>query len=165
MTILNYLTRRNLAIGAAVLGVAFAGWCLAFEAVTRQLVAVDPVCTACHLPWEYSASERLSATKAHQATPTGGQAACVDCHLSKGFWNSAFAYTHFVSLTDLFGHLREVDAERKGVWTPPRAKTAYRVRDRMLTDDSVTSLHVVVQDPNSDAELYRSPEIPVRVGV
>jgi len=35
----------------------------------------------------------------------------------------------------------------------------------LLTDDSVPSLHVVVQDPNSDAELYRSPEIPVRLGV
>ena len=35
----------------------------------------------------------------------------------------------------------------------------------LLTDDSVASLHVVVQDPNNDAELYRSPEIPVRLGV
>jgi hypothetical protein len=34
-----------------------------------------------------------------------------------------------------------------------------------LTVDTVTSLQVVVQDPISDAELYRSPEIPVRLGV
>lgn len=36
----------------------------------------------------------------------------------------------------------------------------------LLTDDSVTAVHVVVQDPSTDAELYRSPgEIPVRLGV
>lgn len=35
-----------------------------------------------------------------------------------------------------------------------------------LSDDSVTALHVVVLDPATDAELYRSPsEIPVRLGV
>jgi hypothetical protein len=35
-----------------------------------------------------------------------------------------------------------------------------------LSDDSVTSLHIVVLDPATDAELYRSPsEIPVRLGV
>jgi len=32
-----------------------------------------------------------------------------------------------------------------------------------LSDDSVTSLHVVVLDPTTDAELYRSNEIPVQV--
>lgn len=37
----------------------------------------------------------------------------------------------------------------------------------MLTDDSeqVTSLRVVLQDPATDAELFRSAEIPVRLGV
>ena len=36
----------------------------------------------------------------------------------------------------------------------------------LLTDESVPSLRVVVQDPSTDAELYRSPtEIPVRLGV
>jgi hypothetical protein len=35
-----------------------------------------------------------------------------------------------------------------------------------LSDDTVASLYVVVQDPATDAELYRSPsEIPVRLGV
>ena len=33
-----------------------------------------------------------------------------------------------------------------------------------LTDDTVSSLRVIVQDPATDAELYRSPaEIPVRL--
>jgi hypothetical protein len=36
----------------------------------------------------------------------------------------------------------------------------------LLSDESVTSLRVVVQDPTTDAELYRSPaDIPVRLGV
>jgi hypothetical protein len=36
----------------------------------------------------------------------------------------------------------------------------------LLTDESVPSLRVVVQDPATDAELYRSPtDIPVRLGV
>lgn len=36
----------------------------------------------------------------------------------------------------------------------------------LLSDESVPSLRVVVQDPSTDAELYRSPtDIPVRLGV
>jgi hypothetical protein len=36
----------------------------------------------------------------------------------------------------------------------------------LLTDESVASLRVVVQDPTTDAELYRSPtDIPVRLGM
>ena len=36
----------------------------------------------------------------------------------------------------------------------------------LLSDDSVASLRIVVQDPATDAELYRSPaDIPVRLGV
>ena len=36
----------------------------------------------------------------------------------------------------------------------------------LLSDESVASLRVVVQDPTTDAELYRSPtDIPVRLGV
>jgi hypothetical protein len=36
----------------------------------------------------------------------------------------------------------------------------------LLSDESAPSLRVVVQDPSTDAELYRSPtDIPVRLGV
>ena len=36
----------------------------------------------------------------------------------------------------------------------------------LLTDESAASLRVVIQDPTTDAELYRSPtDIPVRLGV
>ena len=138
MQLSKYLTRRNGIIAGAVLAVAVLAWCLAFETVTRKVVAVDAVCTTCHLPWEFAPTARLTATRPHQATPQGGQAACVDCHLPKGFLNSANAWFHFVSLTDLFGHVRAIDEERKGEYVPMRAKTAYRVRDQMQEDDSRT---------------------------
>ena len=36
----------------------------------------------------------------------------------------------------------------------------------LLGDESAASLRIVVQDPTTDAELYRSPhDIPVRLGV
>ena len=36
----------------------------------------------------------------------------------------------------------------------------------LLSDESAASLRVVVQDPTTDAEVYRSPtDIPVRLGV
>ena len=36
----------------------------------------------------------------------------------------------------------------------------------LLSDESGTALRIVVQDPATDAELYRSPaDIPVRLGV
>jgi hypothetical protein len=36
----------------------------------------------------------------------------------------------------------------------------------LLSDESVASLRVVVQDPTTDAELYRSPtDIPIRLGL
>ena len=36
----------------------------------------------------------------------------------------------------------------------------------ILSDESIKSLRVVVQDPSTDTELYRSPvDIPVRLGI
>lgn len=139
MQVSPYVTRRNMTIAAgAVLAIAFAAWSLVYETVTRTVVAADSVCSYCHLEWEYSPFARASATKVHPATPKGGQATCVDCHLPAGFWNAAFAYFHFVSLTDLFGYIRSVDEERVGAYVPPRAKTAYRVRARLNETDSGT---------------------------
>jgi cytochrome c-type protein NapC len=134
----QFLTGRNITIAVGILVLAFAAWSVVFETVTRKVVATDAVCTYCHLEWEFSPSARLTATRPHNATPEGGQAACVDCHLPPGYFNAANAYLHFVSLTDLFGHVRHIAAEREGAWTPPRAKTAYRVRDRLQESNSVT---------------------------
>ena len=144
MSLKRFLTRRNLTVAGVAFLALFIGWNLAFEPVTRNLVATDAVCAYCHLEWEFSADTRLSATRPHPATPEGGQATCIDCHLPEGYWNSVNAYLHLVSLTDLFGQFRDIDGERVGTWTPYRAKTAYRVRDQMQAHDSNTcrSCHI-----------------------
>jgi len=124
----------------AVLVVLAVGWIIAYEPVTRNLIAQDGLCNYCHLPWEFNSDVRLTATRPHLAQPDEktSQARCVDCHLPEGWWNATYAYTHFLSITDLFGHFRDRDAERAGNWIPPRAATAYRVRDRLFEYDGVT---------------------------
>ena len=136
--LLDYRRIVNIAIG--VLVVLIIAWIFAYEPVTRKFVAQDAVCNYCHLPWEFNPDERLTASKPHQREhgQKGTQATCVDCHLPKGWWNTTYAYFHFVSFTDLFGHMRDRDAERAGDWIPPRAATAYRVRDRLYEYDGNT---------------------------
>ena len=132
--------RKAINIAIAVFAVLIVAWIIAYQPVTRNLVAQDALCTYCHLLWEFSPDVRLTATRPHQADPKVkiSQARCVDCHLPEGWWNTTYAYTHFLSITDLFGHFRDLDAERAGDWIPPRAATAYRVRERMYEYDSVT---------------------------
>ena len=136
--IFKYRKIVNAAIGAFVLLII--AWIFAYEPVTRNFIAQDAVCNYCHLPWEFNPDAKLTATRSHQAEhdQKQSQATCVDCHLPEGWWNTTYAYTHFLSFTDLFGHLRNRDAERAGDWIPPRAATAYRVRDRMYEYDGNT---------------------------
>lgn len=138
MRLPEFATRRVAIIAGTVVAVALIGWLFAYEPVTRNLIAQDDVCTYCHLEREYVPTVRMSWTKPHPATPEGGQARCVDCHLPEGFWPTTFAYFHFASFTDLLGGLRDIQTERTGDWIPPRAKTAYRVRDGLFADDSIT---------------------------
>lgn len=137
-------SRRWVIVIAVVVAVILIGWLFAYEPVTRNLIARDSLCTFCHLKQEYVATARMSWTRPHPASPRGGQARCVDCHLPEGFWPTTFAYLHFASMTDLLGHMRDVKTERKGVWTPPRAKTAYRVRKGLYANNSITcrSCHI-----------------------
>lgn len=118
--------------------IAIFSWLVAYEPVTRNLVATDWVCSYCHLEQEYDPLARNSMTKPHPATPEGGQARCVACHLPKGFWATTYAYTHFASATDLFGHFRDRVSERAGEWIPQSAARAYRTRDRLFEYDSNT---------------------------
>jgi nitrate/TMAO reductase-like tetraheme cytochrome c subunit len=137
---------RRGAIIAGVGGAAVIGWLFAYEPVTRNLVATEFVCSYCHLEQEYVPAARLSFSTPHPAAPKEGeeQARCVDCHVPEGFWATTFAYTHFVSVTDLFGRFRDRASERAGEWIPPSAARAYRVRDRLFAYDSVTcrSCHI-----------------------
>ena len=110
-----------------------------FEPLTRDVVSRDELCFYCHLEWEYNPKARLSWSKPMKAAKGSDNiASCVDCHLPPGLVNSVFAYTHFLSITDLFGRVRDIKGERKGKWTPQRAKTTYRVRDRFYEYDSIT---------------------------
>jgi hypothetical protein len=57
----------------------------------------------------------------------------------------------------------EMDQARKTVTLEPSKPVTVAF---LLQDETVASLRVIVQDPSTDAELYRSPtEIPVRLGV
>lgn len=135
---LRLFSNRIVMAAAAVAGVILIGWLFAYEPVTRNVLAQDAVCTYCHLEWEYDATVFMSATSPHPATPEGGQARCVECHLREGFWPTTYFYTHIASITDLLGHFRDRQAERSGDWIPIRAATAYRVRDRLFENDSAT---------------------------
>jgi nitrate/TMAO reductase-like tetraheme cytochrome c subunit len=123
---------------AGIVAVVLVTWCFAFEPVTRNYIAKDGLCTYCHLDRDYLYTARLSFTKQHPLDPEEGQriAHCVDCHLPEGFWATAFAYTHFASITDLYGHFRDRQGERDGDWIPLSAARAYRVRDRLHEYDS-----------------------------
>lgn len=133
-------SRRGAKIGGGILVVLLIGWCFAYEPVTRNIVAQDDVCTYCHLEREYQHTARMSFSMQHPVEPKAGDriASCVDCHLPKGFWATTFAYTHFASATDLYGHFRDREGERAGDWIPFSAARAYRVRDRLMEYDSET---------------------------
>ena len=134
--ILQY--RMTLMVLAGVGVVVIVGLLLALQPITRNIVAQDALCNACHLPEEYNPDFRLTASRPHLAIADQpqSQAECIDCHLPEGWLNSIYAYTHFVSFTDLFGYGRDLKAERAGDWIPPRAATAYRVRDKLFAADS-----------------------------
>lgn len=139
MQIQRLFSRRVYIAAAALAAVLLVGWLFAYQPVTRNLVARDALCTYCHIEQEYIPTLLASVAKPHPRTPDGGgHARCVDCHLPKGFWATTYAYTHFASLTDLFGHFRDRDLERAADWIPPRAATAHRVRVRMYEYDSPT---------------------------
>jgi cytochrome c-type protein NapC len=112
------------------------------QPVTRELIAQDGLCSYCHVATEYRPEAYLSYSKFHPPQKIENyqnkQARCIDCHLLEGYLSSLAAYTHFISLTDLFGHFRYRTSERSGAWMPPRQVAAYRVRDRLFEYDSET---------------------------
>ena len=140
--ILKQTSQYGYVVAGSIILLLLLGVLAVIQPVTRKYVATDKVCTHCHVQQEYLYSARMSFTKQHppKARLKAGQspAHCVDCHLPKGIVNTFFAYTHFVSITDLFGHFRDREAERAGDWIPLSAARAYRVRDRMKEYDSET---------------------------
>ncbi len=150
---------RAIEFAAIGIGLILVVTAATFEPLTRTLVAVDDVCTYCHVEQEYRSDVRLAYSKDHPLPPTQAepatpvteneaeakqQAACAQCHLPPGLINTLYAYSHFASLTDLFGHFRDRNAERDGAWLPPRQVAAFRVRDRLYEYNSSTcrSCHI-----------------------
>lgn len=130
------------AVAGSIILVVLLGILAVIQPVTRNYVATDQVCVHCHVQQEYLYSARMPFTRQH---PPGAKlkeghapAHCVDCHLPKGIINTFFAYTHFVSATDLFGHFRDRQGERAGDWIPLSAARSYRVRARLKEYDSET---------------------------
>lgn len=146
MPLSSIASNRFAVVIGAIFTVGLIAWLFAYEPVTRNLVASEAVCIYCHLEQEYASTARLSFSSAHPAEPKEGEPAarCVDCHVPEGFWAATFTYTHYLSVTDLFGHFRDRASERAGEWIPAAAARAYRSRDRLFEYDSVTcrSCHI-----------------------
>lgn len=156
MTNGRLISRRGLIILIGIFAFLLIFWLFAFEPITRNYVATNHTCIHCHVAREYLYSARMSFTSMHppqkyldKGVPARLKnrvpARCVDCHLPKGRFRTIFAYTHFLSITDLFGHFRDRQAERAGQWIPLSAARAYRVRARLKEYDSVTcrSCHIM----------------------
>ena len=131
---------------------------VAFEPITRNVISTDAWCLHCHESTEYSPFVRMPFTSVHPPKPDEGEyptvtaadniggvregvalpARCIDCHLPEGTIASAYAYTHYLSATDLFGHFRDREGERSGDWIPMSTARAYRVRDKLFQHDSKT---------------------------
>jgi len=148
--------RRGLIILCSVVAVLFIICSFTFEPVSRHYMAADNICIYCHLKREYLHTARMSFTSIHppkkrldagvpERLKDRVPAKCVDCHLPHGLFATVYLYTHYVSITDLFGHFRDRQGERAGDWIPLSAARAYRVRTRLKEYDSATcrSCHIM----------------------
>ena len=142
----NFISRRFLSFTLVVFLMLLVTGYFGLEPVTRKYVATDANCGFCHVQREYLYSAWMSFTRRHPPETEADQspARCADCHLPEGFLNTAYLYTHFVSITDLFGRFRDREGERAGDWIPLSAARAYRVRERLLEHNSTTcrSCHI-----------------------
>ena len=146
MSIRNIVSRRITAIILTVSLLVLVSLSFVWEPATRKYAATDAICGYCHVEREYLYAMRMSFTRQHPVETEANQAParCVGCHLPKGFLNTVYFYTHFVSITDLFGRFRDREGERAGDWIPLSAARAYRVRERLLEHNSTTcrSCHI-----------------------
>ncbi|NQU61321.1 MAG: NapC/NirT family cytochrome c [Rhodospirillales bacterium] len=144
MFLSKFFTGRPVLVTLAIVIVAvMIGVLVAFEPVTRSFVAQDTTCLTCHEDSEYNAASTVlwdgfkPLTRPHKATPEGGQATCVSCHVPEGMLGSAYFYTHVLTLTDFFGRVHEPIADRQQApWVPPVARRAFVARDGFLENDS-----------------------------
>ncbi|MEE8392863.1 MAG: NapC/NirT family cytochrome c [Rhodospirillales bacterium] len=109
---------------------------LIFVPATRAITASQIVCLGCHETAEYDPKARPAVSKGHADKHDDRPATCVQCHVSEGFVESVYVYTHIFSNTDLLGNWRAAAKDRAGPYYPPIARRAYAVRDAMQAADS-----------------------------
>lgn len=100
-----------------------------------QLTTTDAFCAgACHSMQTYIADEPTYKKSVHRTTTSGVQAGCADCHVPKGL--VAASWAHIIDGSrDLFAELSN-DYKKPALWQARRDELAWRVRDKMLADDS-----------------------------
>ena len=138
-----FASRRVKVIFVIAVAIVAVGGLAAFEPVTRSFVAQDATCLFCHEDSDYNAATKVlwdglkPLTKSHKATPEGGQASCVACHVPEGILGSGYFYTHALTFTDFFGRMHPSLTDRYNApWVAPVARRAFIVRDGMLENDS-----------------------------
>lgn len=100
-----------------------------------RLTTTDAFCgSSCHSMQAYIASEQTYKTSLHRTAPSGVQAGCADCHIPEGLLPATLS--HIIDGSrDLYGELTN-DYQQPELWQARRTELAWRVRDKMLADDS-----------------------------
>jgi len=102
-----------------------------------ELTSTDTFCSnSCHPMQAYVAFESTYIHSKHRTTYTGIQAGCADCHIPEGLL--AATWTHAISGIKDTWSLIINDFSTRELWDRQRNEMAYRVRDRMLANDSET---------------------------
>ncbi len=131
----QYLT-RSLVLTAIIAFVLGMGLILSLEKIDR-LTSTDAFCgNSCHVMEAYIAYEPVYLNSAHQATHSGVQAGCADCHIPEGI--IAATLEHAVAGMRDGWSLLVNDFSTRALWNDRREQMAFRVRDKMLKNDSRT---------------------------
>lgn len=102
-----------------------------------QLTSSDAFCSnTCHVMTDYIANEASYINSPHRTTHTGVQAGCADCHRPKGTYAATWAQFKD-SMKYIWSYIAH-DLSTLDKWNKKREEMAYRVRDKMLVNNSET---------------------------
>lgn len=103
----------------------------------NQFTSSDAFCSnTCHAMTDYIANKASYINSPHRTTHTGIQAGCADCHRPKGAFAATWAQT-MDSMKYIWSFIAH-DLSTQDKWNKTRAEMAYRVRDKMLSNNSET---------------------------
>lgn len=110
---------------------------VAMMAKIDQWTSTEEFCgSRCHSMKAYVANEPVYVNSSHRTTYTGIVAGCGDCHIPPTL--AAATWTHITAgIRDVYATLF-YDFSTRQAWNRRRAEMAYRVRDWLLANDSVT---------------------------